>query len=158
MPGPHDNLLIRHGVFEDMPNEGELPDGGKPAGKGGARVYMSAPQVPASTIHMAYDWVYEVPTPNPYVVEHDHPHDELLFFMGGKPDDIEDLGAVVDLYLDGEPYRIETTCAVWIPAGLKHCPIHYHSVTRPHGFISLMLHGRYVSGDYETSDAAFAQS
>lgn len=151
--GRHEHLIVRHATSENLPNEGVLDQNQETRGRSGSGTYLSGLQVDGCAVHLHYAWITEVPGPNPYVLEHDHPYDEMLFFMGGDSEDPADLGAVVDLDLDGETYTIDTTSSVWIPAGLKHCPITYQRVDRPHGFIALSLDGRYRSGDYVTPDA-----
>jgi len=84
-------------------------------------------------------WVYEMPTPNPWVEEHTHPFDEVMFFIGNDPHNIEDLGGEVEIKLGDEIHTINKTAAVFVPKGLTHAPIWYKRVDRPHIFVGIGL-------------------
>ena len=143
--GEFEKWIVRKGVRESLPNEGELAYGETEAGTSGAHALLSNWQVDVSNIHIAYSWIHQVPTPNPYVLEHRHDYDEVLLFMGNNPDDLDDLGAVAELDIEGETYVIDSTASVYIPAGTRHCPLGYRSVDRPISFIALSLNGGYES-------------
>jgi quercetin dioxygenase-like cupin family protein len=63
--------------------------------------------------------------------EHEHDFDEYLIFLGTNPDDVFDLGGEVELWLGGEKHILTETCAVFIPAGLKHTPVYFRRIDRP---------------------------
>ncbi|WP_028921623.1 hypothetical protein [Pseudonocardia acaciae] len=138
-----ESYIVRKMVREELPNEGVLAYGEVEGGTSGAFAMMSGRQVPASKVHVAYSWIYRVPTPNPYVLEHTHDYDEVLLFMGNNPDDLDDLGAVAHIDLDGTTHVIDTSTAIYIPAGTRHCPLGYERVDRPLSFIALSLHPEY---------------
>lgn len=152
--GQYEHLITRNGSPENLPNEGVLGVGQVLSGRSGSGTYLSGLQVEGAKVHLHFAWITDIPGPNPYVLEHDHPYDEMLFFFGGNSDDPADLGAVVDVDLGGETYTLDSTSTIWVPAGLKHCPITYRRVDRPHGFIALSLDSHYRSGDYVTPDPA----
>ncbi|PPK65179.1 hypothetical protein V5P93_003616 [Actinokineospora auranticolor] len=145
MAGKYEKYIVRNMVREELPNEGVLAYGEVEGGTSGAHALISGWQVPGCQVHIAYSWIYQVPTPNPYVLEHTHEYDEVLLWMGSNPDDINDLGAVAELTIEGEVYEISTSASVYIPAGVRHCPLGYKSVDRPFQFIALSLHPEYKS-------------
>ncbi|UCD08663.1 MAG: hypothetical protein JSU79_09920 [Dehalococcoidales bacterium] len=79
----------------------------------------------------------------PICFERPHAHDfvELLFFLGGDPTDIRDLGAEVEITLgeEQEKHLLTTAGVVSIPAGLTHCPIDIRNVTKPIVFLEVSL-------------------
>ena len=90
----------------------------------------------------------------PITFEKPHAHDftELLFFIGGDPTDIRELGAEVEVCLgeEAEKHLITTAGVVSIPAGLVHCPIDIRNVTRPIVFLEVSLtriYGPRVASD-----------
>ena len=72
---------------------------------------------------------------------------ELLFFLGGDPTDIRELGAEVEICLgeEEESHVITKAGVVSIPSGLMHCPIHVRNVTRPIVFLEVSLTRIYGS-------------
>ena len=63
----------------------------------------------------------------------DHDNWELLCFLGGNPENIDDLGAEVSLFLGdaGEEHIIANATVVSVPPGLKHGPITIKKYSRP---------------------------
>jgi len=56
---------------------------------------------------------------------HTHDFDQIIFFLGGDPNNIGEFGAEVEMSL-GEPLEkhiINYTSCVYIPAGLMHCAL-----------------------------------
>jgi hypothetical protein len=62
---------------------------------------------------------------------HSHDYDEVIAFFGTNPNDPYDLGAEVELWLGDEKHIIKKSSLVFIPAGLKHCPLTFLRVDRP---------------------------
>jgi quercetin dioxygenase-like cupin family protein len=69
--------------------------------------------------------------------EHIHDFDEFIGFIGTKgPEDPNDLGGEMEVWLGGERYTITKSCLIYIPKGLKHCPIKYTRIDSPILFFS----------------------
>jgi hypothetical protein len=62
---------------------------------------------------------------------HTHDFDEFLTFWGTNPDDPHDLCGEVELWLEDEKHIITKSCLVYIPAGMKHCPMIVRRVDKP---------------------------
>ena len=62
---------------------------------------------------------------------HTHDFDEILCFFGTNPEDPHDLGGEVELWLEDEKHTITKSCIVFIPKGMKHCPLTIKRVDRP---------------------------
>jgi hypothetical protein len=137
--------IISEPIHEVLRTEGAQATGVEQKGWSGGATYPSQPQLPEAPLHAFYTWFFEVPTPNPVVLAHEHPYDELIMFMGTNPDDTTDLGAVVEFGLGDETHVIDKVSAIYIPAGLRHCPILYREVTRPHNFVAISLSPRYIT-------------
>lgn len=76
---------------------------------------------------------YEVP------ITHSHDFHELLCFIGGNPENINDLGAEISICLGDEleEHIITSATVVTIPPGMKHCPLVVKKVTRPFVFLEI---------------------
>jgi len=63
--------------------------------------------------------------------EHTHDFGELIGFYGFNYDDIMDLGAEIEFWIDGKKYTINESFTSFIPAGIKHGPLTIRDVKRP---------------------------
>jgi hypothetical protein len=63
--------------------------------------------------------------------QHVHDFDEIIGFLGTDVRNPKDLGGQMELWLDNEKYNIDYTCLVFVPKGLKHCPMIARRVDRP---------------------------
>jgi hypothetical protein len=70
---------------------------------------------------------------------HAHKFPEMLCFIGGNPEDINDFGAEIEFTLGGEKHKITSPAVVSIPSGVKHCPIIFTKVTKPLVFLEISL-------------------
>lgn len=102
---------------------------------------MSNNLVPGSNNYIEIGWVYEMPDPNPHIHEHSHREgcNEIVFHIGTDPNNPEDLGAEIEFVVDGQPLVFDTTSALFIPAGVKHGPVTWRRVTRPHLQMAMVL-------------------
>jgi hypothetical protein len=101
---------------------------------------VSDDQVSGSNMYLEVGWIYEMPNPNPHIKEHIHAkYDEIVLHIGGDPDNPEDLGADIQFTIDNKPLLINKTSAVFIPAGVKHGPVVWKEVRKPHLQMAIVL-------------------
>ncbi len=62
---------------------------------------------------------------------HIHSFDELFTFFGTNFDDPHDLGGELEFWLEDQPFVFSKSCIVYIPAGMKHSPLHIRRMDRP---------------------------
>ena len=74
---------------------------------------------------------------------HTHNFDEVLAWYGGNPDDPDDFGAEVVLYLgeELEKHVFTRPTIVYLPPGFPHCPLEITRVDSPIIQIEIMLVG-----------------
>lgn len=150
-PDQFAKYIVREPLYEDPPNE-LRPEKGN-SGVTRSQTWMSDPQASGAPLHIMWSIIYEVPSKNPYIAAHDHPYDEVLFFQGFNPDDTLDLGAVFEFQLGDETHVIDSTCSIYIPAGVMHNPLTAVSVRRPCGLAAISLDGLYRTEGYVTPPA-----
>jgi len=77
----------------------------------------------------------------PMSFDHIHAHNfpEMLCFIGGRAEDINDFGAEIEFTIGGEKHLIKTPAVVSIPAGVKHCPIVFKKVKKSLVFLEISL-------------------
>ncbi len=145
MTGRYEHLIVRNmkSADEDMIYEGEAAGEENPPNVGKGYAIMRQDDVPESQIYMTHVWIHPNPERQLWVHEHLHDYDEVLSWKGNDPDNPEDLGAEIFLEIDGEEYTITTSGSVYLPAGVKHCPLGFNRVDRPFTFSALVLDGHY---------------
>ena len=103
-------------------------------------------------MHIMWSIIHDVPRTNPYIAAHDHPYDELLFFQGFNPDEHARPRRGVRAHARGPVPWIDSTCAIYIPAGMKHNPLTVISVERPCGLAAISADGLYRTEGYITAN------
>ncbi|MGD8837727.1 MAG: hypothetical protein PVJ19_22485 [Desulfobacteraceae bacterium] len=90
-----------------------------------------------------------------------HAVPEYLIHLGSDPDDPMDLGADVELYLGKgklrEKYEFSKTTAVYLPAGLPHCPWYVRNIKKPMTFVNIMV-GMPSWGPNDQSDEVLTKA
>lgn len=89
-------------------------------------------------------WYFDVPEKDPVFDEHVHDYDELIGFYGNNPDDPYDLGAEMEVTIDGETHEITRTSMIFLPAGVPHMPLRIKKVDRPVFHFSIVLNPEYT--------------
>jgi len=82
---------------------------------------------------------------------HAHDFDQFLIFVGGDINNMPDLGGEVELTLGEEKGKLEkfvftTATAVYIPAGLFHCPLNFKEVNNPNK--PILFHDFFLAREY----------
>lgn len=67
------------------------------------------------------------PGPQP----HTHNYDEILGFFGSDTKNMYDLGGEAVLWLEDEEHILNKSCLVFIPKGMKHCPLYFTRIDKP---------------------------
>ncbi len=78
---------------------------------------------------------------------HTHPEAEILVFVGDDPDDMDYLGAELELGMgkDYERHVFNTPTVAICPAGFPHLPLITRWCDKPYGFIVVCLSGGHAS-------------
>jgi hypothetical protein len=77
---------------------------------------------------------------------HAHDFDQFLVFIGGNPQNMKDFGAEVELSLgtEGEKHIFNSSTIVYVPKGLRHCPLNFKKIDKPIIFMDLGLTPTYA--------------
>jgi hypothetical protein len=100
-------------------------------------LYMCNDVLKGANLYIDYLWMFGIP--EPHIFEHEHDFDEVVVHIGGNPDSPEDLGAEVKILVDGQPLVFTQTTALYIPRGVKHGPLTWNRVDRPHLQMPIVL-------------------
>jgi hypothetical protein len=63
--------------------------------------------------------------------QHVHDHDETIGFFGTDTANVRDLGGEIEFWLEDEKYSLTRSCIIFVPPGMKHCPIKFIKIERP---------------------------
>jgi hypothetical protein len=67
---------------------------------------------------------------------HTHKFGEMLGFYGFNYDNIQDLGAEIEITIDNEKNTVDRSFAAYVPPGVQHGPIIVRNVKRPIFWVS----------------------
>lgn len=94
--------------------------------------------------YMDFVWLWKGSAKTYTEQEHTHDFDEAIGFVGSKGEkDPHDLGGEMEVWLGGEKYLITKSCLIFIPKGMKHCPIRFNRIDTPILFFSFGMATKY---------------
>lgn len=79
-----------------------------------------------------------------WVKPHTHDVDEILGFVGTGLEHPHDLDGEVELWLEDEKHVLTQSCLVFVPRGLKHCPLVIERVAKPIIHFSVLTGSQYL--------------
>jgi hypothetical protein len=77
------------------------------------------------------------------VEAHTHDFDEVIGFFVSNPKDVYDLGGEIEIWLGDEKHVLRNSCLIFVPRGLKHCPLKINRVDRPFFHFTAGTRGAY---------------
>lgn len=86
-------------------------------------------------------WIWGIPEPNPPEPGHTSTFDEIVLHIGGDGHNAEDLGAVIEYTVGGQTLKIDSTGAIFVPAGTEHGQTVWKEFYRPHVQMRVLLRG-----------------
>jgi hypothetical protein len=110
-----------------------------PESKAHRLFYLDAEVVPGARFYNETLWFWprvipalkpgEIPenAPKP----HTHTFGEFIGFFGNDPENIFDLGAEVELWINGKKNIMNNSFLAYVPPGVVHCPLIFRRLDRP---------------------------
>jgi hypothetical protein len=80
-------------------------------------------------------------------VPHVHDTDEIIGFFGSNASDPYDLGGEIEIWLEDKKHIIDRTAMIFVPAGMKHCPLVIRRADRPIFHFTVVTGGRYIKDE-----------
>lgn len=79
------------------------------------------------------EWVWELKGNKPMMIEsaHSHDFDEIIGLVGCRRDNPHDLGGEVEFWMEDEQQIFSKACLIFIPRGIKHCPLTFRRIDSP---------------------------
>jgi hypothetical protein len=121
------NIVSKDLMPPRPPHYVKMMEDQKKAGKTLDRTMMMGIQesIVKGSFFAGCEWLWQLTGNGPVQIETEHVHDfdEIIAFMGSNRNNPRDLGGEIELWMDGEPYSITKSSYIFIPRGLKHCPV-----------------------------------
>jgi len=93
---------------------------------------------------MNCSWYVRPPSENTAEARaHTHDADEIIGFFGSNYQEPYDLGAEIEFWLEDEMHLITSSALIFVPQGMKHCPLILRRVDRPIFHFSTVTAGQY---------------
>ena len=105
------------------------------------RILWLDENVVPGAFHMNTAWYLKTNTVE--LKAHTHDTDEIIGFFGSNPADPYDLGGEVEIWLEDDKHIITRTAMIFVPAGMKHCPLILRRVDRPIFHFTTVTGGQY---------------
>lgn len=98
----------------------------------GTRVYCLHSGIFEGAPYVDCAWFWPQPK-EVVVVDEGHRHDfgEVVTFFGSNPEDPTDLCGEIEFWLEDEKHTITKSCVIFVPPGVKHCPLILKKLDRP---------------------------
>jgi hypothetical protein len=79
------------------------------------------------------EWLWGLTGDGPVSIEtpHSHDFDEIIGFAGSNRNHPRDLGGEIEFHMGGEKHTITKTCLIFIPRGVRHCPVVLKRIDTP---------------------------
>ena len=132
-------------IIQDLKEPGHVNDAGRENYKKFARriLYMDTNVVPGA-FQMNTSWYIDRSPDEQMHGEHTHDFPELLGFYGSDPENPDNLGAEIEMYIEGEQHILTKSSMIYIPAGLKHLPMAILKLDRPVFHFSICTDPVYI--------------
>lgn len=106
-------------------------------------LWMDDTMVKGATLYMECVWLWSGSVEGSTEEPHVHDFDEIIGFVGCNPESPHDLDGEIELWLEDEQYIITRSCLVFIPKGLKHCPMIFKRIEKPVLLMTIANRGMY---------------
>ena len=120
--------------------------------------FRGARQIPGSEFNQSYQIFVK-----PFFldrVQHRHPKDEYLIFLGASFPNVFDFDAKIEFTIgkddEAETFVITKPTIIRIPAGVYHCPLNFKEVNKPVLFLASLMMPMF-GGIYDMPDGSTAE-
>ncbi|MCR4394238.1 MAG: hypothetical protein NUV31_07725 [Dehalococcoidales bacterium] len=103
-------------------------------------VYMSSQLIPEVRYYIEFSWIWGIPYPEPPAnLAFFSRFNQVFLFIGGDCFNPEELGAEIDLRIESQILRINSTGALFIPGGTRYGPLFWRTWGKPHALLKILL-------------------
>jgi len=109
------------------------------------RILRLGDDIVKGSFHIGFVWALSPSKPGFDMKPHTHDFDEVLGFIGSDWNNPRDLGGEIEFWMEDEKYILNNSCVIFIPKGMKHCPLKDLRIDRPFIHFGMMTEGKYTS-------------
>jgi mannose-6-phosphate isomerase-like protein (cupin superfamily) len=113
--------------------------------KMGKRILWIDNNVVKGSFQMNCSWYFKSTTKGP--APHAHDSDEIIAFFGNNPEDPWDLGGEIEMWMEDQPFFLKKSTLLFVPRGVKHCPLILRQVNRPIIHFTTVTEDTYIMAD-----------
>jgi hypothetical protein len=92
--------------------------------------------------HVNCSWYWKA-TETSSTPAHTHDCDEVIAFFGSDVKNPHDLCGEVEIWLEDEKYNLTKSCLIFVPKGMRHCPLRVVRADRPIFHFTTVPEGKY---------------
>ncbi len=107
------------------------------------RILWMDDNVVEGAFHMNTSWFLKASTTTENE-PHLHDADEIIGFFGNNAQEPHNLGGEIELWLEDEKHILTRSCLIFVPAGMKHCPLILRRVDQPIFHFTVVASGQYA--------------
>lgn len=93
------------------------------------RLLFMSNNVVEGAFNVMCSWYLGIP-PEP-LAAHSHDNGEIIAFFGSNPEDPYNLNGEIEFWLEDERFDLTRSCIIYVPGGMKHCPMVIKRVDKP---------------------------
>ena len=89
--------------------------------------------VPGCSLFAGCEILWGLPGGKPVSIEIEHSHDcdEVIGFAGTNRNYPRELGGEIEFLIGGEAPILTKTCLIFVPKGVRHCPVTFNRIDTP---------------------------
>ncbi|MGD0795201.1 MAG: hypothetical protein ABR958_06420 [Dehalococcoidales bacterium] len=108
-----------------------------------SRILWMDENVVPGAFQMNCSW-YLKPNADHLGESHKHDEGEIIGFFSSDYQKPYDLGAEIEFWLEDEKFMITKSAMIFVPPGMRHCPLILHRVDHPVFHFSVLTGGIYA--------------
>ena len=131
VPPEPDTSGTRYGryIITDVKPKPRPPRQGPPTAESTRIVSLDGSKSPGA-FYVDFVWIWSgnlTMAPEP----HAHQWEEMIGIVGSDRENPKALGGNISIDMDGDKYELKQSCLVYVPGGVKHCPIEFKNIKMP---------------------------
>lgn len=129
-------------IVTELKTPGFDPESAARYAEWATRILWLDEDVVEGAYQMNCSW-YRKPPARQMQAAHTHDADEIIGFFGSNPQDPYDLGGEIEFWLEDEKHILTRSCLIFVPRGMKHCPLIIKRIDRPIFHFTTVKSGKY---------------